>query len=105
MEEAEIRELLLKFRNLSFRLQPHKQQLKARLGLAGDLLGENTLKHTSSALNVFLGVGVTSSACPSHTFPLVPIMALSSIPVPSHQLCSLVLPPACSITGTEQAVL
>lgn len=67
------------------------------------------MKHPNSALNVFLGVGITSCACPSHSLPLVPIMALSAIPMLSHQLGSPVLsqlpqvPPGCSIKGTEQA--
>lgn len=35
---------------------------------------------------MFLGVGVTSRACPSHSLAQVPLMALCGIPVPSHQL-------------------
>ena len=35
------------------------------------------MKHPNSALNVFLGVGVTSCACPSHSLPLVPTLARS----------------------------
>lgn len=45
--------------------------------------GEITAEHPSSALNVFLGAGVTCCALAQ-----VPIMALSDIPTPSHKLGS-----------------
>lgn len=72
-------------------------------------VGENTAKHPRSALTVFLGVAVTSCACPSHSHAQVPIMALCGIPMPSNQLGSSVLswlpqvPPGYSIKGAEKA--
>lgn len=50
--------------------------------------GENAAKHPSSALTVFLGVGVTCCAYSNHSLAQVPVMALSDIPMPSHKLGS-----------------